>query len=148
MNTSDVTRVIYKDKNNNIIREEEANGYWYECTYNSKNEPLRHEDSKGVWYEYTYNKRGLKASYRDCSGNSEEYIYHFNNVLAKQTTVCKEYTETFTYDDRGREISYESSKGTFWTSRYDSQGNKQFYDRNGRLIKTISVEALNYDEYY
>lgn len=145
---NNVSKIIYKDKNNNVLREENEDGSWEESTYDSNNQLLHHKNSKGIWYEYTYIEWGLKASYKDCIGNSETYTYHPNNVLAKLTIVRQPYTDTFTYDDRGRETSYESSEGPFWTANYDAQGNKHFLDKNQKLIKTVSIEEIMYDEYY
>ena len=89
------------DSNNNQIKYENSNGYWWKKEYDSNNNQIKREDSDGSWKknEYDSNNNQIKVEYSDGDWEKKEY------------------------DSNNNQTKFEKSNGDWWKKEYDSNNN-------------------------
>ena len=87
--------LVIKNKNGRTIYNEDSNGVWGKCEYDSQGNRIYYENSDGYWAKYEYASKG-KIIYREDS----------DGFWVKQE-----------FDSEGKLIYYESSRGVIKDKR-------------------------------
>jgi hypothetical protein len=72
--------VTIKDKNQQVVFFEDADGKWFENEYNSDGQTLRYRNSDGGWIKREYNEFGRQISFADSSGTWSKSEFDSNGV--------------------------------------------------------------------
>lgn len=109
-NPNYVYKNIVETKSGKLIRMDNSEGYWQECTYDENENQLTYKDSRGFWNKRTYNENGKQLTYENSDG-------------------C--WTKS-TYDQNGNQLTYKDSKGSWFEKTYNEKG--QILSSNGLEI--------------
>jgi hypothetical protein len=99
-NPNYVYKNIVETKSGKLIRMDNSDGYWQECTYDENEKQLTYKDSRGFWNKRTYNENGKQLTYESSDG-------------------C--WTKS-TYDQNGNQLTYKDSKGSWYEKTYNEKG--------------------------
>lgn len=93
---------------------------------------------------YTYNNKGQLAS-DGVSGHQSVYTYTTAGLLQKEVKTIKEQTLTksYTYDGKGRLLTYTSPSGLVQKSAYDASHNLVSITDNATSLKLWEAKSYN-----
>ena len=78
------------DSNNNIIKYENSDGYWWKKEYDSNNNIIKLENSDGYWEKKEYDSNNNLIKVENSNGDWKKMEYDpNNNVIAKETETTK-----------------------------------------------------------
>ena len=124
-----------------LTYQKDANNNTFTMLYNNKGQ-LTNQNCNNTQFStaYTYYANGMLQKETLGNGNSKEYIY---NSLGQLTTLNEKidgttYTHEYTYNNRGKVLTYKYPGGYTITNEYDACGYKTGVKAGGSYIWRLS----------
>ena len=123
-------RTFIVDSNNNLIRIDYKDGYWYVNEYDLNNNVIRIKDNDNNWYanEYDSNNNVIRVDYKSGYWYTNEYDSN-NNLIRIDDKNGYWYTQE--YDLNNNLIRSDDNYGNWYTKIYDANNVIRHEDGDG-----------------
>jgi RHS repeat-associated protein len=134
--SSETVRTFQYNKNNQLIKEEKANGYVLEYEYDPVGHLIKETASDGSVVEYAYDKNGTRTVMMDSHGTTL-YVYDpLGRLVAVEFPSTPPITYKYDAKNRLKGIAYPNG----WEVFYE-------YDASDRLVSVIDRNGIAKYEY-